>query len=116
MRRRVGSARAAKVRFNWADEYLTIWLNIKRLIDQSKSFFRVFSKKSVDRVDRGHNWQSRNRKQRAEDERFDREFQMIFLREEISREVTDRAARCRLWRRFVCADCSLDLYHAHESS
>ena len=49
---------------------------------------------AVDRVYRGGNWPGRNREQHAEDERFNREFQMIFLVEEIASELADRAARC----------------------
>src|SRR3954454_19924839 len=110
MRRRVGSARAANVRSNAFEGYLTIWLTISEEIPNCKFFFG-FSKQAVNCARSRGNRPGRNRQERAEDKRFDREFPMIFLGEKISREVSDRATL-----RFSRDDCSLNFDYAHDST
>ena len=67
---------------------------------------------AVDRVYRGGNWPGRNREQDAEDERFNREFQMIFRGEEMVGELANRSTISCL---VISAEDSGDFDYAHES-
>ena len=110
MRRRVGSANAANVRFNVL-EYLTIWLTISSAI-ASAQIFLCYLQDLADRPGRRNYGPRAKRQQRPEEQRFNREVQMIFACEEIACELENESCSYRS-RSFYFRDCSLNGDYAH---
>src|SRR5438105_14874525 len=59
---------------------------------------------------------SRNRQEGGEHKRFNGELDLILAREKNAGELAERSTRRRSCYLLIFADCSLNLYHAHDSA
>ena len=71
---------------------------------------------NADRAGGRHDRPGGNGQERAEEHRFDGEFEMIFLREEISGELADRSMTGRCFGSFPFENVSFNRDYAHDEA